>query len=1451
MSNLFHVFQKQVQQSTGVEHCVKANLTSANDINLIVSKTNILQIYTIRYEKIEKPENHSNGDGGGSEDKQKIETRPCLDLVLEKSLFGNIESLNVIRFPDEQRDAIILTFRDAKISVLEYNVDLMDLEIRSMHYYERDEYKFGRQHFKHPPLCKVDHQQRCAVILLYDHSMVVLPFKQAISILDDDEDTTMNINDDDISSIMQYAQQQQQTQNPYYQQKSYSSSLLDPTDFCFLHGYYEPTLLILHEPTQTWTSRISAKKLTSVLSAVSLNLSAKQTPTIWSIDKMPYNCESLLPVPEPLGGSLVVAPNILFYVNQSSRYGLAVNEYAQTDTGDQFPFPLDNTLNLVFTLERSTYVFLESDRFICSLKGGELLIFHLISDGRSVQRIHVSKAGGSVLSSCICVLSSNLIFLGSRLGDSLLLLYTETTVSDSGEEHENFSNPYKKQKTSELFDLFDEDNDTVQMQKQQQLQKQQEEEEDDEDDIFKEKKSQIKTYQLGICDHITNLGPITDMVIGNSYDMYQQQKEQEEDQDDYNPPSKSSDSATTPHNLDLVTCSGYGKNGSIVQLQKNVRPDLISSIPILDVTNSWTLYYESEILQKTQHNITGKKRTIDSISTESESPNTEESSNSDSKQSKDSSNDDSNSYHQFLYLSLSDSTLIYEISQDLKEIGKFNQSTLAMGNIFGKSRIIQVTVNSVKLISGASTVTQELSFPTLKIRQCYIVDPFILIHFQNGSISIYQGNEQVHQLMEFPFLKDRLNITASSLFIDHHNLYFKSTSSSSILDTTNSSQLSTKVNLILIDSQGIIEIYKLESKELLYQYNNFFNEADILHWNENINDYENTISQYLNLNKTNKLTNGQHQPNINNNNNGELKHSKITELSVHFFNQMEWSNPYIIGINQLGDIIIYRGFKTPKDNILFRKFNHGIITRPLENSGGNGNDGKRIIEFSNIGGKRGLFITGKSPLWLFCEKNYLRVHCMNNEGAINIFTPFHNENCSNGFIYFTESSALRICQLPMDMNFENQFPIRKYMVKNTCHKISYDQVSKCYCLILSYPVETGEIPESDQRKPVIVEYKYQVKLIDRRDLSTFIDSFSLQEKETALSMKMVQLKFTDPDGQTRLKPFLAVGTAFTYGEDTQCKGRILIFEIITHIGQQRLNLLYEKEQKGPVTALSSTNGYLLMTIGPKLIVNNFMSGSLIGLAFYDAQLYIVSISTIKNLIIIGDMFKSIYFLKWKDGKQLVLLSKDYQSLNVFTSDYIINQKTLSLLVADLDKNILMFNFDPKDPNSRQGKMMLCKADFHIASNIQKFIRLPLRSTSNSTTSTTSNGNGNGNNKNHNSMIIPDQQMVFGGTLDGGLVTLIPMNEQQFNLLSHLQTKLYHIPHGCGLNPKSYRSFKSYQQHYSPSIQQPQKFILDGDLIHHYLTLNNNDKHLLAIQINSTPDEIISILNQINYSSSTF
>ena len=65
-----------------------------------------------------------------------------------------------------------------------------------------------------------------------------------------------------------------------------------------------------------FTSRIAVRKDPCRLDVITLDVKEKISAFIWSKEGLPFDCVRALPVPKPIGGTLVFAVNSLFYVNQ-------------------------------------------------------------------------------------------------------------------------------------------------------------------------------------------------------------------------------------------------------------------------------------------------------------------------------------------------------------------------------------------------------------------------------------------------------------------------------------------------------------------------------------------------------------------------------------------------------------------------------------------------------------------------------------------------------------------------------------------------------------------------------------------------------------------------------------------------------------------------------------------------------------------------------------------------------------------------------------------------------------------------------------------------------------------------------------------------------------------------------------------------------------------------------
>jgi len=157
---MFSIF-KTIHPPTGIEHAVWARFLSPLENNLILSSANYLYVYRINF--------HTN----------KFE---CLHTF---TLWGNICSLTACRLGAsssssssliQSKDALFLSFMDAKLSLIEFDSTIQDIKTLSMHYFEDELAKEGQWFNYSPPIVRVDPDMRCACMLIYNSKLVIIPF---------------------------------------------------------------------------------------------------------------------------------------------------------------------------------------------------------------------------------------------------------------------------------------------------------------------------------------------------------------------------------------------------------------------------------------------------------------------------------------------------------------------------------------------------------------------------------------------------------------------------------------------------------------------------------------------------------------------------------------------------------------------------------------------------------------------------------------------------------------------------------------------------------------------------------------------------------------------------------------------------------------------------------------------------------------------------------------------------------------------------------------------------------------------------------------------------------------------------------------------------------------------------------------------------------------------------
>ncbi|MBN3295375.1 CPSF1 factor, partial [Amia calva] len=1432
---------RQAHPPTAIEFSVYCNFFSTDEKNLVVAGTSQLYVYRLI---------HDVESGTKTEKSSDVKSRKeKLEQVASFSLFGNVMSMACVQLVAAKRDALLLSFKDAKLSVVEYDPGTHDLKTLSLHFFEEPELKDGFVQNVHIPIVRVDPENRCAVSLIYGTRLVVLPFRK---------DTLT----DEQEGIVGEGQKSSFLPSYIIDVRELDEKLLNIIDMKFLHGYYEPTLLILYEPNQTWPGRVAVRQDTCSIVAISLNIMQKVHPVIWSLCNLPFDCTQVMPVPKPIGGVVVFAVNSLLYLNQSvPPYGVSLN--SQTNGTTAFPLRVQEEVKISLDCSQSTFI--ASDKMVISLKGGEIYVLTLITDGmRSVRAFHFDKAAASVLTTCMMTMEPGYLFLGSRLGNSLLLKYTEKlqeTLPEEGKDKEKPDEPPNKKKradasgnwTASKAGLLDEV---------------------DEIEVYgseAQSGTQLATFSFEVCDSILNIGPCANASMGEPAFL------SEEFQNNPEP------------DLEVVVCSGFGKNGALSVLQRSIRPQVVTTFELPGCHDMWTVISS----EKKEEAPEGDGETAEETAPET-------------------APEEDNKKHGFLILSREDSTMILQTGQEIMELdtsGFATQGpTVYAGNIGDNKYIVQVSPMGIRLLEGVIQlhfIPVDLGSP---IVQCTVADPYVVIMTAEGQVTMfvlktdsYMG--KTHRLaLQKPQIHMQSRVITLCAYRDVSGMF---TTENKVFSTAREEMAArphSETETVIQDISNTVD----DEEEMLYGDSNTFfspskeepsrcsftfnfnkdgsiNKVEPTHWCMVVREsgvmeiYQLPEWRLVFLVKNFPVgqrvlvdsSSGQSAAQ------GEGKKEEVTrqgeiplvkEVTLVSLGNRQ-TRPYLL-VHVDQELLIYEAFpydqqqgqnnlkvrfKKVPHNINFREKKVKLSKKEKKSEGGQGEEGTgmrgrvaRFRYFEDISGYSGVFICGPSPHWmLVTSRGALRLHPMTIDGPIESFSPFHNINCPKGFLYFNKQGELRISVLPTYLSYDAPWPVRKIPLRCTVHYVSYHVESKVYAICTSVneictriPRMTGEekefeIIERDERYINPLQEKFSIQLISPVSWEIIPNTrIDLEEWEHVTCMKTVSLK--SEETVSGLKGYVAAGTCLMQGEEVTCRGRILIMDVIEVVpepGQpltkNKYKVLYEKEQKGPVTALCHCNGYLVSAIGQKIFLWSLKDNDLTGMAFIDTQLYIHQMHSIKNFILAADVMKSISLLRYQEeSKTLSLVSRDAKPLEVYSIEFMVDNNQLGFLVSDRDKNLLVYMYLPEGEcgvetsaervSGLKGLALKCTFIFASCSK--------------------------GEFRRHASPPACGLQRGRSPSLDGGVGLLLPMQEKTYRRLLMLQNALTTmIPHHAGLNPKAYRMLNSDRR----SLQNAVRNILDGELLNKYLYLSTMERSELAKKIGTTSDIILDDLLEID------
>ncbi|KAK4105682.1 hypothetical protein N658DRAFT_492165 [Parathielavia hyrcaniae] len=1266
---------------TAVAHSTTLQLIPGQGTNLVVAKSSLLQIFKTKIVATEVETSQANGHR--ARNSARYETRLANDddgleasflggdslglrtdrtnntklvLIAEIPLAGTITGLARIKTPNARHgcDSLLVAFKDARLSLVEWDPERYALSTVSIHYYEQEELQGSpwASSLSHSVnFLAADPGSRCAALKFGARNLAVLPFRQV------DEDIDMGDWDEELdgprppkelsSAVINGASNIEDT--PYspsfvLRLSNLDPSLLHPVHLAFLYEYREPTFGILASGACASNSLGRRDHFTYMV--FTLDLHQKASTTILSVTGLPQDLFRVVPLPAPVGGALLVGSNELIHIDQSGKpNGVAVNPMAKQCTS----FSLVDQSDLHLRLESCAIDVLTADlgELLIVLNDGRMAVVTVRIDGRTVSGLELKlipeSSGGSVIPGRVATLSRigrNAMFAGLEEGDSVLFGWSKKQAQ-AGRK--------KSRANQTAADIEFEGEDLM------------EEEEEDEDDLYGEEPaprqqlvSAVSSLMSGdvtfrIHDCLINIAPIQAMTYGQPAWLPGSEEER--------------NSIGVRSDLQLVCAVGRDRSASLSTLNLAIQPTVIGRFEFPEARGFWTMCAKKPIPKTLQADKGGNALGKDY--------------------------DVSGQYDKFMIVAKVDldgyeKSDVYALTAaGFESLGgtEFDPAagiTIEAGTMGKGSRIIQILKSEVRCYDGDFGLSQivpmldEETGAEPRAISASIADPFLLIIRDDSSAFIAQidSNSELEEMD-----KDDQTLTTTKwltgcLYADTTGVFAEEVAAKGAKPTQS-------ILMFLLSANGALHMYRLP--DLLKP----------VYVAEGLSYIPPGLSADYAARK------------------GTAKET-VAEIMVADLGDTTHKSPYLLLRHANDDLTLYQPFRYRagtdlefSKTLFFQKLSNTAFAKSPEDADDDeASHQPRFLSMrmcSNVAGYSTVFLPGASPSFIIkSSKSMPRVLPLQGFGVI-AMSPFHTEGCEHGFIYADSQHIARVTQLPQDWSYaETGLAVRKIPIGEDIAAVAYHPPTQSYVVGCNTP-EPFELPKDDDyHKEWARENLIFKPTADRGTLKllspmtwTVVDSVQMESCETILSVEVLNLEVSEFTNER--KQLIAVGTALTKGEDLPTRGRVYVYDIADVVPEpgrpetsKKLKLVAKEDiPRGAVTALSGigTQGLMLVAQGQKCMVRGLKEdGSLLPVAFMDMNCYVTAAKELPGtgLCLMADAFKGVWFTGYtEEPYKMILFGKSSTKLEVVNADFLPDGKELVIVASDADGYIHILQFDPE------------------------------------------------------------------------------------------------------------------------------------------------------------------------------
>ncbi|KAJ2484651.1 mRNA cleavage and polyadenylation factor subunit, partial [Coemansia sp. RSA 2050] len=446
---------------------------------------------------------------------------------------------------------LLLSFAEAKMALVSFDQGTQSIVTESIHYYEHEQLQHKTRNDEVSCTLRADTEGRCVAMRIYDDQLAILPL------------TTSS------DEAKPYT-------DSYVVDMRGEAGVRGIRDCVFLAGYLEPTLAILHEPVAMWPGMLDTAVDSLVVTVMSLDLVRRSVSTLNSVGRLPYDSRTLVAVPDPIGGVLVIGASSITHVANGTVSCISVlNKVAARGIGVAMVDSIDDSnvsLELVLDPHACVCAFVGPRAATLWTQQGYCFLLTMDGDGRLVRRIVARQAAGSepsaethapvadtwedvgVVPSCVAELrvsydddsgvslDSLLLFVGGVAGRSILLEVEDRSSSGAIGNGDA---------TMEIDADFYGESSAVPT------------------SISSAKETSEDRYRFIVYDELLGTGPIVAMEIG----------------------ARSQATSGSEENLELISCAGNEWRGRLHVQQRQIQPEIMASfdVPGAPVRGVWTV----------------------------------------------------------------------------------------------------------------------------------------------------------------------------------------------------------------------------------------------------------------------------------------------------------------------------------------------------------------------------------------------------------------------------------------------------------------------------------------------------------------------------------------------------------------------------------------------------------------------------------------------------------------------------------------------------------------------------------------------------------------------------------------------------------------------------------------------------------------------------------------------